>query len=143
MATLDTTDVPAVAAQDLMVPLQLLIGRGRGLVLLDGLDETTLREIEDYVWTTLEGDRELKLAVVLRFRALLDVFAARRLKQLFLETGFRTLAPAITTAAGIRFNARRGFSPQKFIVTLKALLAIAPEVIEPTRHTPEPMALAA
>jgi len=141
--TLDTTDIPAVAVHELMVPLQLLISRGRGLALLDGLDELTLREVEDHVWDTLDGDRELKLAVVLRFRALVEVFTARRLKALFLETGFATLAPAIAAAAGLRFNARRGFNPQRFLDVLKALLAVRHEAPRPQSSTPQPMRLAA
>lgn len=122
-ALIDVTDIPAVSERQLMVPLQLLIARGRGLALLDGLDDTTFAEIEDYVWRHLDGGREAKLAVVLRFRALVEVFGARRLKALFLETGFALLAPAIATAAGLRLSARRGFSPQTYLVTLKSLLA--------------------
>lgn len=127
-ALIDVTDIPAVSERQLMMPLQLLIVRGRGLALLDGLDETTLAEVEDYVWRHLEGGRETKLSVVLRFRALVEVFGARRLKALFLDTGFALLAPAIATAAGLRLNARRGFSPQTYLVTLKGLLAETPAV---------------
>lgn len=122
-ASIDITDIPAVTERQLMMPLQLLISRGRGLALLDGLDEMTLAEIEDHVWRHLDGGRETKLSVVLRFRALIEVFGARRLKALFLETGFALLAPAIATAAGLRLNARRGFSPQTYLVTIKAVLA--------------------
>jgi hypothetical protein len=120
---IDVTDIPAVSERQLMIPLEMLVARGRGLALLDGLDETTLAELEDQVWRDLDAGREEKLAVVLRFRALVEVFAARRLKALFLETGFALLAPAIATAAGLRLNARRGFSPQTYLVTLKAVLA--------------------
>ncbi|MEW5962914.1 MAG: hypothetical protein AB1749_05070 [Pseudomonadota bacterium] len=122
-ARIDVTDIPAVSERQLMIPLDMLIARGRGLALLDGLDETTLAEIEDHVWRNLDVGRQEKLAVVLRFRALVEVFGARRLKALFLETGFALLAPAIATAAGLRLNARRGFSPQTYLVTLKAVLA--------------------
>lgn len=122
-AMIDATDIPAVSERQLMIPLEMLVARGRGLALLEGVDETTLAEIEDHVWSNLDAGREEKLAVVLRFRALVEVFGARRLKGLFLETGFALLAPAIATAAGLRLNAHRGFSPQTYLVTLKAVLA--------------------
>lgn len=136
-ARIDVTDIPAVSERQLMIPLDMLIARGRGLALLDGLDETTLAEIEDHVWRNLDVGRQEKLAVVLRFRALVEVFGARRLKALFLETGFALLAPAIATAAGLRLNARRGFSPQTYLVALKAVLAEAHSRRVPTAFSGE------
>lgn len=118
-ATIDLTDIPAVAARDLMLPMQILISRGRGLALLDGVDEPTLRELEDHVWRTLDADSATKLAVVLRFRNLLHVFTGRRLQGLFLETGFAIIAPAIATAANMRLNTKWGFSVHKFHAALR------------------------
>jgi hypothetical protein len=42
------------------------------------------------------------------------VFAARRLANLLMHTGYRLLAPAARVAARMRLNADLGFNPVKF-----------------------------
>ena len=115
---LNISDVPAVSASDLGFVLQILVERGQGLALLRGLHENEIREIEDRVWAEFDGADDLRLAVALRFRALLDVFAARRLKALFLERGFRLLAAAAQEAAALPLNVRFGFNAQKLLLAL-------------------------
>ena len=118
-ALLDTTDIPPVAPEDLAIPMRYMIASGRGLVLLRGLCERELREIEDAVWTELAPDRTRAIAVMLRFRCLVEVFAARRLTTMLLKNGFNLIAPAIRVAAEMRLNVKWGFSPQKFLTALQ------------------------
>lgn len=120
---LDPTDVPAVAPAALDVPMSLLIERGQGLALLNGLDEATLKALEHDIWPRLRECPTRRLAVALRFRALVAVFRARRLKDMLLHNGFRTLQPALEIAASLRLNTGYGFSPARFAVELSARLA--------------------
>ena len=120
---LDPTDVPAVAPEALDVPMSLLIERGEGLALHHGLDEATLKALEHDVWPRLNECPTRRLAVALRFRALVAVFRARRLKDMLLQNGFRTLAPALEIAATLRLNTGYGFSPARFATELTARLA--------------------
>lgn len=113
--TFDVTDVPVVSAAELYRPMQMLIARGQALALLKGLTERELRELEEILWRDCECDRHARIAVALRFRALVDVFAARRLKDLLIERGFRVIAAAIAAAAQQRLNARFGFSAQRLL----------------------------
>ena len=76
---------------DLDFVIQLLIERGQGLALIRGLREAEIREIEDRIWAEFDSSNDARLAVALRFRALLSVFASRRLKALLLERGYRLL----------------------------------------------------
>ena len=116
--TIDRTDVPQVSAQDLFMPMRVLIQKGRGLALLRGLSEDELRALENEIWAHFSSDFETRVAVALRFRALVDVFASRRLKDLLLQHGFKTIARAISEAASQRLNTRFGFSPQRFVTAL-------------------------
>ena len=84
---LDRSDVPLVASHDLLVPMQHLIDTERGLALLNGISNAELREVDHAVWDALEGDSGRRVAVLLRFRALIQVFKARRLAELFLHRG--------------------------------------------------------
>ncbi|MFT3731563.1 MAG: hypothetical protein QM780_09130 [Hyphomicrobium sp.] len=121
----DRADVPTVAASDLGFVLQLLIDQGQGLALLRGMNENEIREIENRIWAEFQGSRETRLAVALRFRALLDVFTCRRLKALFLDRGFRTLAAAASVAATRPLNVRFGFNPQRLLMALETMTAPA------------------
>ncbi len=56
--------------------------------------------------------------MALRFRALLAVFDARRLKALFLERGFKLIAAAVKEAAEQPLNTRFGFNAQKLLTAL-------------------------
>lgn len=120
IAKLDPTDVPQVTASDLHRPMQILIANGQGLALLKGLSEREMRELEDSLWSDSEIDANERLAVALRFRALVDVFAARRLRDMLLERGFRVIAAAIAIAAEQRLNAHFGFSAQRLLLAIDA-----------------------
>jgi hypothetical protein len=61
----------------------------------------------------------------MRFRCLIKVFAARRLRDLLLNTGHGLFAPAVQVAARMRLNADLGFNPVKFERALVELLAKA------------------
>jgi hypothetical protein len=119
----DLADVPSVRASELRLPMQLLIERGQGLALIKGLSEREIRELEDEIWAHFESDNEARLALALRFRALLDVFAYRRLKRLLLERGFKLITAAIEEAARQPLNVRFGFNAQKLLMALDAATA--------------------
>jgi hypothetical protein len=116
--TIDSSDVPAVGMHDLYMPMRHLINEGRGLALLNGLSEKDIRSLESHIWAHFADAPEKRVAVALRFRALLDVFSRRRLKQEFLNQGFKLIARAVTEASSQRLNARFGFSAQKFVTAL-------------------------
>jgi hypothetical protein len=116
-------DVPKVDASELDMPMRMLIEKGQGLALLKGLSEREIRELEDDIWADFEGSDEARVAVALRFRALLDVFAARRLKGLLVDRGFKLIAAAIKEASELPLNMRFGFNAQKLLMALDAATA--------------------
>lgn len=124
-AHFDLSDVPVVEASDLAFVIDLLRERGQGLALLRGLREDEIREIEDEIWMAFDDARKgtARLAVALRFRALLTAFSGRRLKALFLERGFRLLALAAQDAAARPLNVRFGFNTQQMLIALDASAA--------------------
>lgn len=128
-ASLNLSDVPQVEASELDMPMRLLIETGQGLAFIKGLTEKEIREVEQQVWAAFEGTSEARLAVALRFRALIDVFGARRLKELFLNRGFKLIAAAIAEASTQRLNVRFGFNSQKLLLALEA--ATTPVFAEP------------
>ncbi|MEQ1719364.1 MAG: hypothetical protein ABL907_25805 [Hyphomicrobium sp.] len=115
---IDTADVPAVAPEQLLVAMRAAIANGQGLALLNGLSETAIRDLETLLWRHFADDPQTRLAVALRFRALLNVFSARRLKQLFLMNGFKLIARAVAEASSQRLNTTYGFSTQKFVAAM-------------------------
>jgi hypothetical protein len=127
---IDLADVPPVTTADLSVPMRIAIQHGHGLALYKGLTETQLRAIETDLWAHFSDTPETRLAVALRFRALLAVFATRRLKQIFLTTGFKLIARALTEAATQRMNATIGFSAQKFVLALDH--SLSPSQLQPS-----------
>jgi len=119
---LDRSDVPLVASHELLLPMRHLIETERGLALLNGLSNAELRAVDHAVWEKLEGDAARRVAVLLRLRALIEVFKARRLAELFLDRGLRLIAPAVHVAARMRLNTEWGFNPLKFERALRDLL---------------------
>lgn len=117
-SAMNCSDVPAVGMHDLYMPMRHLIETGRGLAMLNGMSEADIRETESQIWAHFDGQPETRLAVALRFRALLDVFARRRLRQEFLNQGFKLIARAVAEASTQRLNTRFGFSAQKFVSAL-------------------------
>ena len=58
----------------------------------------------------------------MRFRCLIEVFAARRPADLLMHNGYNLIAPAVHVAARMRLNADRGFNPVTFERALRELL---------------------
>ena len=121
-AGLDRCDVPQVSPQSLALPMQAMIAAGRGLVLLRGISDRELRDVESAVWDKLDGTSAEKVATLLRFRSLVGVFAGARLQQLFLQRGLPLMGPALEVAAEMRLNVQWGFNPVKFLRALEAKL---------------------
>lgn len=115
---IDLSDVPAVNLHDLYAPMRRLIADGRGLALLNGMSETDIRALESHIWRDFADEPEARLAIAMRFRALLDVFATRRLRQEFLNQGFKLIARAVAEASSQRLNTRFGFKAQAFVMAL-------------------------
>ena len=122
-AHLDRNDVPQVSPDALALPMQEMIDAGRGLVMLRGISDRELREVEAAVWDRIDGSSCDKVAALLRFRCLIGVFAAARLQELFLRRGLALVAPALEVAARMRLNVQFGFNAVKFTRELEARLA--------------------
>ena len=105
-SAIDLSDVPAVSLHDLYAPMRRLISEGRGLALLNGLSEIEIRNVESQIWADFADQPETRLAIAMRFRALLEVFATRRLRQEFLNQGFKLIARAVAEASTQRLNTR-------------------------------------
>jgi hypothetical protein len=121
--TWDLTDIPAVDAADLAAAMRSLIEEGRGLVLLNGATDADLDTARAALQSRHHAEPQRALAAFVRFRHLVDVFGARRLKDLMLGNGYALMAPAIAIAASLRLNGNRGFNPQRFLLSLQETLA--------------------
>lgn len=120
--TWNLTDVPAVAPTDLAAAMRTLVEAERGLVLLRGLADEDLSTVQAELQRRFHGDPQRALAVFVRFRSMVDVFSARRLKDMMMDRGYAMIAPAIAIAATLRLNASRGFNPQQYVVSLQEAL---------------------
>jgi hypothetical protein len=120
--TWDLTDVPAVEAADLAAAMRALVEGERGLILLRGLAEEDLDAVQAELKRRFHNEPQRALAAFVRFRHMVEVFSARRLKDLMLDRGYALMAPAIAIAASLRLNANRGFNPQAFLMSLSAVL---------------------
>jgi hypothetical protein len=129
--TWDLTDVPAVAPTDLAVAMRALIDNERGLVLLGGLADEDLDTVQAELKRRFHGDPQRALAVFVRFRHMVEVFSARRLKDMMMERGYGLMAPAIAIASSLRLNANRGFNPQKFVLSLQGAVTANVVALEP------------
>lgn len=143
--TWDLSDVPAVDTADLAAAMRALVDDGRGLVLLRGLNDRDLDTVQAALKRLFHGEPQRALAVFVRFRHLVEVFSARRLKDMLMDRGYHLMAPAIAIAAALRLNAHRGFNPQQFVTSLAGALTTNVVAFEP-RHTaaiedaPQPLA---
>ncbi len=138
-ATFDPSNVPAIDTSEFEFVMQYLIASGQGLALLKGLSEDEIRALEDRIWAEFDGPSHARLAIALRFRALVQVFANRRLKSLFLERGYRLLAAVTREAAARPLNARFGFNAQRLLLALDDATSAAPVRV----REPAPIPLAA
>jgi|GEM_PF-744185 len=117
----DLTDVPVVAPEDLAIPMRLLIrGERAALAVLYGTGQADVRLIEAAFWQEFNGDTAAGVAVLLRFRGLIGLFATRRLRDQLLDKGHALIGPAVVAAAGMRLNTNWGFNPNKFLRALAA-----------------------
>jgi hypothetical protein len=132
--TWDLSDVPTVEADDLTAIMRALIEKGRGLVLLRGLEDEDLSTAQAEIKRRFHGEPQQAVAVFVRFRMLIEVFAARRLQDLMMDRGHALMAPAVAIAASLRLNANRGFNPQRFVLSLREMLDANVVVME--SHTP-------
>ncbi|MBS0234094.1 MAG: hypothetical protein JSR99_11495 [Proteobacteria bacterium] len=133
----DPANVPTVKTSEFDFVIQLLIASSQGLALLRGLAEDEIRAIEDRIWAEFDGPDHARLAVALRFRALLGVFASRRLKALFLERGHRLLAAVTREVSVCPLNVRFGFNAQRLLMALDAATG------RPASYDSAPLPLAA
>ena len=134
--TWNLTDIPATEADDLAAAMRVLLEAGRGLVLLRGATETDLDMARVALQKRYHADPQRAAAAFVRFRHLIEVFGARRLKDLMLDKGYPLIAPAIAAAASLRLNANRGFNPQQFLMVLQQaqttnVVALKPAPIAP------------
>ena len=134
--TWNLTDVPAVEVADLAAVMRALIDDGRGLVLRRGVSHEDMNVVHAEVQRRFHGEPQRALAVFVRFRNLVEVFSARRLKAMMMERGFLLIAPALAIAASLRLNAHRGFNPQHFLMSLQDALTVAATTIESHREEP-------
>ena len=111
---MDFTDVVRVDPVNLQLAIKYMVETGRGLAMLRGVTEAQLRELDEALWDELGSNPAERVAVLVRFRCLIGVFAARRLANLLLDTGYPLLAPACRVAARMRLNADLGFNSSKF-----------------------------
>ncbi len=132
----DLNDVPAVSSDELSAVMQALVENGRGLVFLRGLEDEDMNTVQAELQRHFHAEPQRALAIFVRFRNLVDVFSARRLKDLLMNRGHSLLAPALAIAAELRLNANRGFNPQKFILALHD--ALADNVVALNAHRPVP-----
>jgi hypothetical protein len=141
--TWDLTDVPAVDAGDLAAAMRALIDDERGLVLLRGLADEDLDTVQAELQRRFHGDPQRALAAFVRFRHMVEVFSARRLKEMLLDRGFTLMASAIAIAASLRLNANRGFNPQVFLMSLQDTLSGNVVALSPARESTVQTSLAA
>ncbi len=112
-AAIDTSDVPTVATRELAVALKLLSGAKSHVIPAHALSEDNLRRVEQHFWQASKRDRTRKVAVLLRFRGLLEACQSRRVSQLIHSHGEEALVAALDAAATMRLNAKWGFNPLK------------------------------
>src|SRR5438045_464922 len=98
--TLNPSDVPLVAPEDLALAMQYMIDTGRGLAMLRRLSMAEFREVDHAVWNKLDPAK--RVAVLARFRCLIRVFGASRLADLLMHNGYNLIAPAVHVAARMR-----------------------------------------
>jgi hypothetical protein len=116
------SDVTLVNPKTLALAMQYMVDTGRGLAMLRGVSEAELREVDRALWDALGDNPTERVAALVRFRCLIKVFSARRLRELLMRTGHNLIAPAVQVAARMRLNADLGFNLIKFERALVELL---------------------
>ena len=139
-AQFDPTDIQTVSAEDLALPMKLLISEGHALVLFNAGSKTARDAIDTAFWRSFKGQTQHGAAILLRFWCLIDVLATRRLNQRMLDRGFALIAPLTDVAAKLRLNANWGFNPQRVLAALIAAELAAAAVTVNYVETQMPMA---
>ncbi len=129
----DTTDLPMVRRAALALAMHLLIDDERGLILLRGATPADRASLEAKFWDCFDGDTREGVATLVRLWSLIDVFQARRMRELLLNRGFRVVQAAIEVAASSRLNVQWGFNPQRFVMALSTAEA---EIVTLPRSAP-------
>lgn len=135
----DTTDLPTVRRAALALAMHLLIEDERGLVLLNGATPAERKALEAKFWDCFDGDTAEGVATLVRLWSLVDVFQARRLREMLLSRGFGLVQAAIAVAARSRLNVQWGFNPQRFVMDLargEAEIVQMPRAVAASGATP-------
>lgn len=114
----DPTDLPKVAPETLALAMRLLIEDGRALILLRGANKTDRERLEERFWQRFDGATGEGVVALVRLWSLVEVFQARRLRQLLLDRGYALIADAVRAAAEQRLSTNWGFNPQRMLAVL-------------------------
>lgn len=139
-AVLDPTDLPKAAPETLALAMRLLIEDGRALILLRGAGKADRDRLEERFWQRFDGSTRDGVVALLRLWSLVDVFQARRMRQLLLDRGYALIADAVRAAAEQRLSTTWGFNPQRM---LGALASRRPVQIHRGQHKRHAVAIAA
>jgi hypothetical protein len=119
---LDPSDVPVVAVRELVLAVKILSGEGLRLPAREFTD-ADLRRVEQAFWQVSSRHRTRKSAVLLRLRCFCEAAKSRRMTALLEGHGADTLLHALSVAATMRLNAKRGFNPLKLARAIADALA--------------------
>jgi hypothetical protein len=108
----DTSDVPRVGARELALALKMLSGRDLRIPSVM-LSDDDLRRVEQAFWQISRRGRQRKVAVLLRFRSLVEACQSRRLSELIARHGQDAIVKTLEIAASMRLNVKWGFNPHK------------------------------
>ena len=101
LAALDTSDVPRVGARELALALKMLSGRGL-LFPSVSLSDDDLRRVEQAFWQISRRGRQRKVAVLLRFRSLMEACQSRRINDLIARHGQEAVVKTLEIAARMK-----------------------------------------
>ncbi len=117
----ELTDIPRVAGTDLHAVIGDLVAAGHANFVFGNVTDEDRAQFTTTFWQTYSGDTGLGAAILIRFWALVDVLASRRMQALLLDRGFSFLRLAAQAAAKQRLNAQRGLNPLQMMWAVQAL----------------------
>lgn len=130
----DQSDVPQVTTREMALALKIYAAAGAALSSPMETAEAAIRQVEQAFWQVSPRDRVRKVAVLVRFRSLIEACGTRRMTALIQKGGQEAVFEALAAAAKLRLNTRWGFNPQKLAWAIEDTLRAAET---------EPVALAA
>ena len=133
-AVLDPTDLPKAAPETLALAMRLLIEDGRALILLRGASKADRERLEERFWQRFDGPTRDGVVALLRLWSLVEVFQARRMRQLLLDRGYALIADAVRAAAEQRLSTTWGFNPQRMLGALAIRQPAQVRLGRPHRH---------